>query len=107
MGDTLLWQVGQVFGSLRAKGFDLKVCNQCGVSVIWWRNKPYETQTKIDYYEGCEGIVYDRNRKELRLASTLFPLPKQVTPKHRCTKWDAVLKTTHEKVFEKQIDTLF
>ena len=24
MGDTLLWQVGQVFGSLRAKGFNLK-----------------------------------------------------------------------------------
>jgi DNA N-6-adenine-methyltransferase (Dam) len=23
MGDTLLWQVGQVFGSFRAKGFDL------------------------------------------------------------------------------------
>jgi site-specific DNA-cytosine methylase len=25
MGDTLLWQVGQVFGSLGAKGFDLKL----------------------------------------------------------------------------------
>jgi 5-methylcytosine-specific restriction endonuclease McrA len=28
MGDTLLWEVGQVFGSVRAKGFDL-MCLQC------------------------------------------------------------------------------
>ena len=107
MGDTLLWQLGKVFRKVRASRPAMKTCSQCGVSIIWWRNKPYETKTKIDYFEGCQGIVYDRIRKELRLASTLFPLPKQVTPQHRCVEWDAVLKTTQEKVFEKNLDTLF
>ena len=85
----------------------MKECSQCGASVFWWHKRPYETKTKIDYYEGCDGLVYDQNRKELRLASTVFPPPKQVTPAHRCRAYDAVLKRVDTKVFEKEMDTLF
>jgi len=84
-----------------------KPCDNCGTLLFWHHNWPFEVGVKIDYYEGCGGLVYDGLMKKLRYADHLHIKPKQVTPRHLCTNYDKVLKRSYEAVFNKQVDTLF
>jgi hypothetical protein len=62
MGDTLLWQVGQVFRSLRAKGFDMKQtfswtvkCDNCDWSMTGWSVKTFcDEEMKRHKAKGCK-----------------------------------------------------
>jgi len=84
-----------------------KLCENCGKSLFWFHNWPYEVGEKIDYYEGCQGIVFDRNKKELVYADLIRIKPDKVTPRHFCTSYDKVIKRVDNKVFDKGIKTLF
>ena len=82
-------------------------CDNCGTLLFWHHNLPFEVGVKIDYYEGCGGLVYDKLMKSLRYADQLYLKPKQVTPRHHCNNYDKTLKRTTAKVFDKGLDTLF
>jgi hypothetical protein len=84
-----------------------QTCQGCGILLFWHHHWPYEVGVKIDYFEGCGGLVYDKLTKSLRYADNLYLKPKQVTPRHHCQGYDKVLKRTDEKVFDKGLDTLF
>jgi hypothetical protein len=82
-------------------------CHNCGTLLFWFHKWPYEVGKKIDYFEGCGGLVYDNLLKQLRYADHLYLKPKQVTPRHHCANYDKTLKKTDKKVFDKELDTLF
>jgi hypothetical protein len=82
-------------------------CDNCGTILFWHHQWPFEVGVKIDYYEGCGGLVYDKLTKKLVYADNLFDKPKQVTPRHHCLNYDKTLKRTDTKVFDKGLKTLF
>ena len=84
-----------------------KPCDNCEILLFWHHNIPYEVGNKIDYYEGCGGLVYDSLMKKLRYADTLYIKPKQVTPRHVCKGYDKIIKRTNVQVFDKGLNTLF
>jgi hypothetical protein len=84
-----------------------KPCENCGTLLFWHHKWPYEVGNKIDYFEGCQGLVYSAFDKKLLYADTLRCKPAQVTPRHHCSNYDKILKRTDEKVFDKGLETLF
>ena len=108
MGNPLLRQVDGIPGEDKRTGFTMsRPCDNCGTLLFWHHNFPYEVGVKIDYYEGCSGLVYDKFNKKLVYADVLRIKPDKVTPRHFCTNYDRVLKRLDEKVFDKGLTTLF
>ena len=98
-----------IFREDKRTGFTLMFspCNYCGTLLYWRTNWAYEIDTRIEYYDGCQGIVYDRREGLVVFADLLEVKPKYVTPRHHCPNYDPVLKRFDEKIYDKGLSTLF
>ena len=85
----------------------MKPCKYCGKILYWQTNWAYEIESRIEYYEGCEGIVFDRHERSIVFADLLTVKPKYVTPRHNCPNFDPILKRAYVEIYDKGLDTLF
>jgi hypothetical protein len=107
MGYSLLRQVDGIPGEDRRTRTTMSNCNYCG-ALLYWRTKwAYEINSRIEYYEGCQGIVWDRQEGTVVFADLLEVKPKYVTPRHHCPNYDQVLQVFDEKIYDKGLSTLF
>ena len=107
MGHALLWQLGQILREAKRATTAMSPCKNCGALLYWQTDWAYEVHSRVEYYEGCQGLVIDRYTHEIHIADLMPVKPKWVTPRNLCPNYDYVLQRSDPKVFDKQMATLF